>query len=443
MAVGAKRGRPRKSEPATEASSFAPYKILSIDKLEPYARNARTHSDEQVAQIAASILEFGFTNPVLVDGDEAGIIAGHGRVLAMQRLGRSEVPCIVMTGLTPQQRRALVLADNKIALNAGWDADLLKLELGELLADGFDVGVLGFGEGELLDIFAGDRVGLTDPDDAPAAPENPVSVVGDVWLMGMHRIVCGDSTSPAVVAAALAGERANLMVTDPPYGVNYDPAWRVAAGAGSSGAAVGKVLNDDRADWREVWSLFPGSVAYVWHGGLHAGAVAESLAASKFKVRAQIVWVKTRPVFSRGHYHWQHEPALYAVKDGEDDGWRFVPEHDAASYAVREGVSASWVGGRKQSTVWFIEHLKSDTGHGTQKPVACMQRPIENNSAPGEHVFEPFSGSGTTIIACEITGRHCHAIELSPAYVDVAVLRWQAFTGKSAVHAVTGKPFGG
>lgn len=195
---------------------------------------------------------------------------------------------------------------------------------------------------------------------------------------------------------------------------------------------MGKVLNDDRADWRDAWALFPGSVAYVWHGGLHAAEVAASLEACKFNVRAQIIWVKTRPALSRGHYHWQHEPAFYAVQEGADDSWTFVPHHEVAAYSVRKGSTADWHGGRKQSTVWFIEHLKSDTGHGTQKPVDCMKRPIENNSSPGQAIYEPFSGSGTTLIACEMTGRCCHAIELNPAYIDVAIKRWQDFTGQEA-----------
>lgn len=177
-------------------------------------------------------------------------------------------------------------------------------------------------------------------------------------------------------------------------------------------------------------------------GGLHAGVVAESLGACKFTIRAQIVWVKTRPALSRGHYHWQHEPAFYGVRDGaDDDQWRFVPEHEVSAYAVKKGATGSWHGDRKQSTVWFIEHLKSGTGHGTQKPVECMRRPIENNSSPGQAIYEPFSGSGTTLIACEMTGRHCYAVELNPVYVDVAVRRWQEFTGKEATLEGDGRTF--
>lgn len=416
--------------------------MLRAADLAPYARNARTHSDEQVAQIAASIREFGFTNPVLVDAD-GGIIAGHGRVMAAKLLELPTVPCLRLAHLSEAQRRAYVIADNQIALNAGWDEDMLRAELLDLKGEGFDLDLLGFAEDDLADLMTPPVEGLTDPDETPPAPEKPVSALGDAWNLGAHRIVCGDCTDPAVVTGLLAGDRPHLMVTDPPYGVEYDPAWRQQAGLNGPEAASGVVMNDHKADWREAWTLFPGSVAYVWHGGLHAGAVAASLASCKFFVRAQIVWVKTRAAISRGHYHWQHEPALYTVKDGADDAWRFIPEHEVAAYAVKKGATAAWRGGRKQSTVWFIEHLKSDTGHGTQKPVECMKRPIENNSAPGDLVYEPFSGSGTTIIAAEITGRCCRAIELNPAYVDVAVRRWQNFTGQQAVHAVTGAPFPG
>jgi len=229
------------------------------------------------------------------------------------------------------------------------------------------------------------------------------------------------------------------MVTDPPYGVKYDPAWRLESGHGSAGQAVGEVLNDDRSDWREAWELFPGNVAYVWHAGMFCGDVAMSLVASGFKIRAHIVWVKQRMVFSRGDYHFQHEPLFYAVKDEAEDDWQFVPEHELAAYTVREGSRGEYEGGRKQSTVWNIEHIKSGTGHGTQKPVECMRRPIENNSRPGDEVYEPFSGSGTTIIACDITKRFARAIELHPAYVDVAIKRWQEFTGKKAT--LGGMPF--
>jgi DNA modification methylase len=373
-----------------------------------------------VAQIAASIREFGFTNPVLVDG-ERGVIAGHGRLLAARQLGMDTVPTLELSHLSTAQRRAYVLADNRLALSAGWDEDLLRVELGDLQAEGFDLGLTGFDELEIAGFLAEPSAGLTDPDEVPAPPEVPVTRPGDVWLLGRHRLVCGDSTDPAAVAKALAGTRPHLMVTDPPYGVAYDPAWRVRGGIAGEGAAQGTVLNDGRADWREAWALFPGDVAYVWCASLHSHEVAESLLATGFGLRSQIIWDKTRLIISRGDYHWQHEPC-----------W----------YAVRQGKTGHWAGDRKQTTVWAIGHQKSETGHGTQKPVECMRRPIENNSSPGQAVYEPFSGSGTTLIAAEMTGRACHAIELSPAYVDVAVLRWQAFTGLQATLEASREPWG-
>jgi DNA modification methylase len=385
----------------------------------PYAKNARTHSDAQVAQIAASIREFGWTNPVLVDG-ENGIIAGHGRLLAARKLGMSTVPVIELSGLSEAQKRAYIIADNKMALNAGWDNELLGLELGDLAALGFDLSLTGFDDLEIAALTSLGTAGLTDPDDIPDIPEQAVSITGDVWLLGSHRLICGDSTKAADVERVLNGVKPHLLVSDPPYGVDYDPEWRVTRGIAGSGTASGKVLNDDRADWRDAWALFPGDVAYVWHGALHATTVAESLEASGFAVRSQIIWDKTRLVIGRGDYHWQHEPA-----------W----------YAVRKGRKGHWAGDRKQTTVWAIPHRKSASGHGTEKPVECMKRPIENNSSPGQAVYEPFSGSGTTIIAAEMTGRCCHAIELNPAYVDVAVKRWQEFTDQATTLEGDGRTF--
>jgi DNA modification methylase len=394
-----------------------------LASLIPYARNARTHSEAQVAQIAASMREWGWTNPVLVD-EQSTIIAGHGRVMAAEKLGFDSVPVMVAEGWSDAQKRAYILADNKLALNAGWDEEMLRIELSGLHGDGYDVELTGFTGDELNMMLAPRTEGLTDPDAVPDVPTEPVTVLGDVWLLGRHRLVCGDSTTVESVDKALNGVKPHLMVTDPPYGVKYDPNWRNEAdranGKAYGASAVGKVSNDDRADWSEAWALFPGDVAYVWHGALHAATVAESLAACGFEVRAQIIWAKSRMVIGRGHYHWHHEPCWYAVK---------------------KGGTGHWCGDRKQTTLWTIEHAKSETGHGTQKPVECMMRPIDNNSSFGQAVYEPFSGSGTTIIAAEMTGRCCHAIELDPGYVDVAVRRWQEFTGKIATHADTGLSF--
>ncbi|MCO6052328.1 site-specific DNA-methyltransferase [Mesorhizobium sp. RP14(2022)] len=382
----------------------------AVASLIPYARNARTHSAQQVAQIAASITQWGWTVPVLID-EGGAIIAGHGRVLAARSLGITEVPVMVASGWSAEQKRAYLLADNQLALNAGWDEELLRLELGELATSDFDLSLVGFSDAELARLQLFGAPGLTDPDDVPDAPAKPVNRLGDLWLLGKHRLLCGDSTDASNVARVLAGVVPHLMVTDPPYGVEYDPAWRTRMGT-TSGAALGTVLNDHRADWREAWALFPGDVAYVWHGGLHAGTVAQSLLASGFCLRSQIIWDKGQLVLSRGDYHWQHEPCWYAVRDK---------------------AKGHWAGDRKQTTVWQVpKPRKNETGHSTQKPVECMLRPIENNSSPGQGVYEPFSGSGTTVIAAEMSGRTCHAIELSPAYVDVAIQRWQAFTGQEA-----------
>lgn len=392
----------------------------AVDLLIPYARNARKHSDQQVDQIAASIREFGWTVPVLVD-ETGTIIAGHGRVMAAKKLGISAIPVMVAHGWSEAQRRAYVLADNKLTLNGEWDEDLLKVELADLEALDFNLEITGFSEAELTKILAGGVDGNTDPDDIPEPPSEPVSILGDLWELGNSRIICGDSTSADVVSRLLGPVKPHLMVTDPPYGVEYNPEWREKAGLNGPAAAKGRVLNDDKADWREAWALFPGDVAYVWHAGLFAGVVGDSLTATGFQLRSQIIWAKSVMVMSRGDYHWQHEPCWYAVRKGQ------VGHYD---------------GGRKQTTLWQIDKpRKSETGHGTQKPVECMQRPIENNSSPGQAVYEPFSGSGTTIIAGEMTGRHVYAVELNPAYVDVAVLRWQEFTGKTAIHLDTGKTF--
>jgi DNA modification methylase len=391
-----------------------------IERLVPYARNARTHSGAQVDQIAASIREWGWTNPVLVSEDGT-IIAGHGRVLGARKLDLAEVPVMVATGWSEAQKKAYAIADNKLSLNAGWDEELLGLELGELEVLGFDLDLIGFSEAERIALLAQGTEGLTDPDEVPELPKEPVARLGDVWLLDRHRLLCGYSTIATDVEKLLAGVKPHLMVTDPPYGVSYDPAWRIRAGVNLNERKLGKVANDDRADWREAWGLFPGTVAYVWHAGRYTSEVQQSLEATGFEVRAQIIWAKDRFALSSGHYHWQHEPCWYAVR----------------------GTSSShWSGDRKQSTLWTINAREDGGhGHGTQKPLECMRRPIENNSSPGQAIYEPFSGSGTTIIAAEITGRSCSAIELDPAYVDAAVLRWQAFTGQAATLDGDNRPF--
>ncbi|MBP9948339.1 MAG: site-specific DNA-methyltransferase [Vicinamibacteria bacterium] len=415
----------KKASPA-DASSARPWPASSVamravEDLVPYARNARQHSAEQVAQLARSIETFGWTIPVLV-AEDGTLIAGHGRLLAAAQLGIAEVPTMVARGWTDEMRRAYTLADNRLAENATWDDALLAEELRDLGLAWDPVGLLGFSEKDLERLIRfGGNAGLGDPEEVPEVEAQAVSLPGDIWILGDHRIACGSSTDPETVTAVLAGEVPHLMVTDPPYGVEYDPKWRAKAGINKNKSKMGEVLNDDRADWREAWALFPGDVAYVWHAGLFAGVVHSSLEAVGFQVRSQIIWAKDRFALSRGDYHWHHEP-----------GW----------YAVRKGRKAHWNSDRSQHTLWTINARDdSGVGHGTQKPIECMKRPIDHNSAPGDGVYEPFAGSGTTIIAGEITGRRVFAIELNPLYVDVAVRRWQTFTGRGAVLESSGAPF--
>jgi DNA modification methylase len=408
---------------ATKAAELDTQKLRieywPVERLVPSPRNARTHSPAQIAEIAGSIRCFGFTNPLLV-GQDGDVIAGHGRLAAARQLGLPDVPVIPLIGLSELQRRQLVLADNRIALNSGWDLNMLNLELKDLSGFGVDLSSLGFSSQELATaLSAGVSSGLTDENEVPELNDKAVSRPGDIWCLGPHRVVCGDSTSADVIRGLMGNTQPQLMVTDPPYGVEYDPSWRHRAGVNNS-ARVGKVQNDARADWEAAWTLFPGNIAYVWHGALHAVTVAESLTRQGFAIRAQIIWAKERLVIGRGDYHWQHEPCWYAVR-----------------------TKGNWRGDRKQTTLWTIPSggQDSETAHGTQKPVECMRRPILNNSDSGQAVYDPFLGSGTTLIAAETTGRVCFASEVSPVYVDLAVRRWQAFTGSRAMLLEDGRAF--
>jgi DNA modification methylase len=362
-----------------------------IDRLIPSARNARTHSAAQVAEIAGSIRTFGFTNPLLV-GEDADVVAGHGRLAAARLLGLAEVPVIPLRNLDDVERRQLMLADNRITLNAGWDAEMLKLELTDLGKLGADLKILGFSEQELAVALGAPGAGLVPEDEVPGLGEVATSRPGDVWLLGPHRVGCGDCRDAATVSAVLAGALPQLMVTDPPYGVEYDPEWRHRRGVNHS-AKKGKILNDEIADWAPAWRLFPGEIAYVWHGALRSTIVAESLFNGGFTIRAQIIWAKERLVMSQGDYHWQHEPCWYAVRK-----------------------KGNWTGDRKQTTLWTVPSGSQDaeTKHATQKPVECMRRPMLNNSSPGQAIYEPFLGSGTTLIAAQSCLRVCFAIEIDP-----------------------------
>lgn len=683
---------------------------LPLEQIIPYARNPRNNA-EAVATVAASIQEFGWRQPIVVDEDRV-VLAGHTRLEAARKLGFKSAPVHIAKGLTANQARAFRIMDNRSGENAEWDNDLLNLELADLLEANFDLSLTGFTDDELNALVTSLEDGSdpqSDEDDVPEAPEDPISRPGDLWILGHHRLLCGDSTVVTDVDRVLGAVKPLLMVTDPPYGVDYDPGWRNETGAAKT-KRTGKVLNDDRADWRDAWALFPGDVAYVWHGALHAATVAESLQDCGFTIRSQIIWAKERLVLSRGDYHWQHEPCqpagtlvqkviergagsqpaligevpietlqvgdfvvsynpyesvvrrrgrqitrfgerqfdgfmhaisaagrvtratpehrfsvrlnpnasdkqvvylmrrgdwwrvgrvglfnsrgfglatrladnmgeeawivsvhdsvveaqcaeqvlsckygiptthwevdawtknpdrvrsqemiagIYAslnlsalnaratqlLRDhrlerdypfiasgeklnfsrratrlvrscnvfakimqlpmptvGEDFTWVTVTGNDATPfsgsvysmdverdqhyvadglvthncwYAVKKTGKGHWAGDRKQTTLWHIANKDQDekTVHGTQKPVECMRRPILNNSSPGQVVYEPFMGSGTTLIAAESTGRVCYGIELNPAYVDVAVERWQKFTGQEAVLESSGERF--
>ena len=435
MATKPKR-RTLKAEPL--ASDQIEVWPLSRIKINP--RNSRKHSAEQIEKLAASIEEYGQVWPVLVDEADM-LIAGEGRYLGMQHRESATIKVLVARGWSDARKRAFLIADNKLGELSTWDRTILNTEVANLSLTGFDVSLLGFAPGEIKTMIANAVKPSSDPDDAPPVPKVVVSRLGDLWLLGAHRVLCGDATSKAAVERLLNGAVPFLMVTDPPYGVAYDPAWRgdVKNADGSQlstgkNRAKGKVKNDDQASWRDAWALFPGVVAYVWHSGKHGTEVGNDLIAVKLLPRSQIIWVKSNFVVCRGDYHWGHEAAHYATKqDSFDDRWRFEDEHQVAAYNVKLGSAGGWRGGRKQSTVWDDISHKNTTGHGTQKPVEIMRRPIVNHTDGGEPVYDPFLGSGTTLIAAQMEGRLCYGLEIDPAYVDVIVERFEKFTGTEAV----------
>lgn len=404
------------------------HKILKTSALIPYINNSRTHSDDQVNQVASSIKEFGFTNPVLIDTD-GGLIAGHGRVMAAKKLGIDEVPCIVLEGLTEAQKKAYVIADNQLPLNAGWDLDKLKLEIDTLNELGFDIDVLGFDDEFLNGLLEEEpSEGLTDEDAVPEVLEVPVSVLGDIWQLGDHRLMCGSSTEATAVELLLDGQEPNTMITDPPYGVEYDAGWRAEAKGvkKTKREETSTLQNDNQADWYDAYSLFNGNVAYVWHASAFTDVVMDGLKRAGFEIKAQIIWNKNVHALSRSDYQWKHEPCWYAIK---------------------KGANHNWMGDRKQKTIWDVQNVifEKDAGgktsHPTQKPVELYIRSINNHTNPGEYVYEPFGGSGTAIIAAEKTNRRSLTMELDEKFVDVIITRWQNFTGKEAVHIDTGKTY--
>lgn len=394
----------------------------SVVDLVPYARNSRKHSPESVTQLAAGMREFGWTMPILID-EEDGIIAGHGRVLAAQKLKLSEVPVIVARGWSDEKKRAYVIWDNKSAELSTFDKDMLRLELGDLQGAGFDLSLTGFSSLELRGLFS-TQEGRTDPDEAPDPPVAPVSQFGDLWRLGEHWLICGDATDKATVERVLGGASPHLMVTDQPYGTNYRSARRGTEFLNDgTNRSKGDVRNDDRADWREAWALFGGDVAYVWHNPLQSAVVQSGLEVNGFELRAQIIWEKVQAIVGppKGHYRWQHE---------------------ACFYLVRKGKTGHWTGSHKENTIWHADRPKrNETGHSTQKPVELFRKAIVNNSEPEERIYDPFCGSGTSIIAAQMNKRVCHAVEIEPAFVDVIIKRFADFTGVAPILAETGETF--
>jgi DNA modification methylase len=388
--------------------------FVPVENLIPYARNSRTHSDAQVAQIAASIKEFGFTNPVLID-EADGIIAGHGRLLAARKLGMAEVPCLRLGYLSEIQKRAYVIADNKLALNSGWDDEMLALEFSELADLGFDLDLTGFSPEE-IDGLTPKQIeeGLTDEDAVPDLPQEPVTKVGDVWILGNHRLMCGDSTSIDAVDKLMDGGKADVLFTDPPYGINFKPqrgTHDIILNDNLDGAEFDDFL--DGVFGAALAVMKPDTYAFVWTGWSKIGAFERSLQ-KFFKIQAMHVWVKNN--FGIGYYSRpKHEP-FYLCLNGK-------PVYPSTAPA----------------DVW--DHARvHKTVHSCEKPVGLIQD-ILNTYHKNSVVLDLFGGSGSTLIACEKTNRQARLMELDPKYVDVIVKRWQDFTGKIATHAETGESF--
>ena len=403
-------------------SEFPRYKTIPVEQLIPYARNSRTHSDAQIAQIAASIREFGFLNPIIIDGDR-GIISGHGRVMAARILGLDSLPCIEASHLTEAQRKAYVIADNKLALNAGWDNDLLRVELSELGELGFDLELTGFSVDEIsaLEVDPEPAQGLTDEDAVPEPPDNPVTVDGDVWLMGGHRLMCGDSTSIDAVERLMDGEKADMLITDPPYNVDYAGKTKEALTIKNDAMGDSQFRQFLRDSYTSADSVMkPGAVFYVWHAdseGYNFRGAAKDVG---WTVRQCLIWKKSSMVMGRQDYHWRHEPCLYGWKDGSGH---------------------LWASDRKQTTVLEFDRPSRNSEHPTMKPVVLFEYQILNNTKGSDIVLDSFGGSGTTAIACQKHGRKARLMEIDPKYCDVIVKRWQDFTGKQATLEATGQTF--
>jgi DNA modification methylase len=399
---------------------FYSQKIVSVEDLIPYALNSRTHSDAQVAQLAASIREFGFTNPVLVD-EQNNLIAGHGRLLAARKLKLTEVPAVVVTGLDDRKRRALVIADNKLALNADWDEEALRVELEDLAGDFGEL--MGFSDDELVALLKNDdgTEGLTDEDAVPDVPEVPVTVEGDVWLLGRHRLMCGDSTSIDHLQRLCDGQLVDMWLTDPPYNVAYE------GGTKEKLTIKNDSMGNDqfRQFLRDAYVaadavMKAGAVFYIWHADSEGYNFRGAAKDAGWTVRQCLIWKKSSLVMGRQDYHWMHEPCLY--------GWK-------------DGAAHLWAADRKQTTILQFDKPSRNGEHPTMKPVELFEYQMLNNSKGSDLVLDSFAGSGTTAIACEKHGRNARMMELDPKYCDVIIKRWQDFTGQQATLEATGETF--
>jgi DNA modification methylase len=398
----------------------------SVDGLLPYVRNARTHSDEQVAQIAASIAEFGWTSPILAGADGI-IIAGHARLLAARKLGMTEVPVIVLEHLTEAQRRALVILDNRLPLNAGWDEEMLRVELESLREEDFDLDLLGFTDEELEDLLRDPEqvaAGNTDDDAVPEAPETPVTKLGDLWILGEHRLLCGDATQIKAVEWVLGGGLADLTWTDPPYNVNYGATMKDKL----RGKSHRKIANDDLGEGFEPFlrdacanllAVTKGAI-YICMSSSELHTLYRAFTQAGGHWSTFVIWAKNTFTMGRADYQRQYEPMLY--------GWK-------------EGTDHYWCGARDQGDVWFVNKPVANDLHPTQKPVELIERAIRNSSKTRDTVLDPFAGSGSTLIACEKVGRQARLIELEPKYCDVICRRFQEFSGKLARLEGDGRSF--
>jgi DNA modification methylase len=394
-----------------------------IDRLIPYARNARTHSEAQIAQLAASIREFGFVVPILVDSG-GGIIAGHGRQLAARKLGMTEVPVILLDHLTENQKRAFILADNRLAEAAGWDEEMLRLELAALSEAEFDMSLTGFEEEELEQFLEKEDggTGLTDEDAAPEPPEQPTSRPGDLWILGDHRVLCGDATDADGVDRLMGTDRADLVFTDPPYNVDYEgyteDRLKIQGDRMSEDDFRAFLLNTFLSYRRLVK---PEASLYVCHASSTQREFQNAMEAAEFRVRCQIIWAKNTFAWGWGRYKFQHEPIFYAhVADEKDE----------------------WYGDKSQSTLWTEDKPAANRLHPTMKPIELIDRALVNSSRQGDVVADLFGGSGSTLIACERRARKARLIEIDARYCDVIVRRWQEYTGREAVLDGNGHRFG-